>query len=407
MTNLDQRLFKEVVDFLIPFMGEGEREKWLRLAFDERICSKLNFKGAAGEFTPRVTDDLIRHGEVLPGKQAIIVLLEVMHGDLGFDRQQVIETIQHKLVAHFNAGAAQHRFPTRENFVKTEEILPSGDLLPYMVNREDQEYRLGRFIQRPGAKQRTPVVCLIYGDEFQCHEMFLERLKFVSLPRLLDLRFQQNTILPYLLHWPTRFQDMAELHDKLRKHLADEICGYSSAGLNEINDELSRNPAPVLVHTHLCTEDWQRHGLNAVRGFLEFWRQWPPLKSSQHVVVCLCIKYKAQTYGKASPLLARLFLSRATYSNLAALVEQALGTLDYTQFDPLVCAPLPKLEDVTITEVENWARSKETHALCRHQNLLVEIRAIFAEWEIRTKSTTIPMEIISPKLEQLLAKHRR
>ncbi|PNJ91567.1 hypothetical protein CEP14_13710 [Cylindrospermopsis raciborskii C04] len=55
-------------------------------------------------------------------------------------------------------------------------------LLPYLVNRIEQEYELGRVIVR---NSPSPLICIIHGDEFQSHDKFLERLHKVSLPRFL------------------------------------------------------------------------------------------------------------------------------------------------------------------------------------------------------------------------------
>ncbi|MBD2452358.1 hypothetical protein H6G76_35715 [Nostoc sp. FACHB-152] len=76
-------------------------------------------------------------------------------------------------------------------------------LLPYLVNRSKQEYELEQKIRQA---PRFPLICIIYGDEFQSHQGFLERIYKVSLPKFLE----QDLIQRYHLPSPPNFHNFEE-----------------------------------------------------------------------------------------------------------------------------------------------------------------------------------------------------
>src|SRR6185503_17343659 len=78
-----------------------------------------------------------------------------------------------------------------------------GGLLPYLCDRSDQETALHEALQyRKKNFERRPFVCIIHGDEYECHDMFRTRMKGVSLPRLLSLGAESDSIEEILLPWP-------------------------------------------------------------------------------------------------------------------------------------------------------------------------------------------------------------
>lgn len=99
MANLDSALFQEVVDWLIPFMiDEDERRSIVRLALTPAALRRLKLSGPADSFTVQMVSTLLQYGEVVPGKPAVIALLDTLRNNVGVDRQAEIDQLQSKLM---------------------------------------------------------------------------------------------------------------------------------------------------------------------------------------------------------------------------------------------------------------------------------------------------------------------
>jgi hypothetical protein len=288
-------------------------------------------------------------------------------------------------------------------------------LLPYLPNRGDQEFELGQAFHKC-LKQSSPhpLVCIIHGDEFQSHDKFLERLQKLSIPRLLGLNPSQTKVKEYPLHWPSGLKDVNGLSARLCKNLADSVLGCSFSSLEDINEAFYKYPDPIIVHTHLLTEDWQQ-GPEVLNKLLEFWQGWSDLLAGQRLIVCLFIKYqiKRQRRLKGFSLTSlfgylRGFLRRRRYQRMNASIHkqiEALQAYDCKQLDRLFVVVLPQLSGINRTHVENWARSEETKQFVGEAmigRLIDAIGELFDSWEEKTSSNQIPMDDLAHNLIDLL-----
>ena len=168
----------------------------------------------------------------------------------------------------FVTAAVSHQLET-EHRPKPE--IPR--LLPYMSDRSEQEIELGQALKyHRENKPRRPFVCFIHGDENECHDMFLERLKLISLPKLLKLELEHTSIKDYLLQWPARSVAPPNRLNVLRSNLAAVLVGDSTASTPEMCVAVSRHAMPVMIHATLYAEDWQHAGPELITGFVEFWK---------------------------------------------------------------------------------------------------------------------------------------
>lgn len=105
-TDLHPALRQELVNELIPHMAtQQERQAKLHLALPNAAYRRIDFHGAADVFTANMVDSLFQYGEIAPGKQAIVAVLDVIHAQVGLNNQRTIERLQQKLLAHFqNVG---------------------------------------------------------------------------------------------------------------------------------------------------------------------------------------------------------------------------------------------------------------------------------------------------------------
>lgn len=289
-------------------------------------------------------------------------------------------------------------------------------LLPYLPNRTEQEFELVPAIKRFMAESvRRPLVCIVHGDEWQSHDMFLERLCRVSLPRLLKLDRSKVTVKEYPLSWPSGLKIIERLPERLRTDLADTVEDYSLATTEQINQTFSHYPGPILVHLHISTSEWQRLGLGLLRKVLQFWQDWPDLKPDQVLVVCICIKYQVNRPSSKRPRwwflqwvgwLSRTLRNRRC-SRLNLKVKQQIEQLEQSGFQSLnhlIGVVLPKLEDVTQSNVEDWARSKVIKTFVGEAQLgeLREaVQRMFGEQGIAPE-TTIAMDEVARQLKALL-----
>lgn len=285
-------------------------------------------------------------------------------------------------------------------------------LLPYLPNRTDQEFTLSQVIQQWQSRaKRQPLICLIHGDELQSHYKFLERLRKVSFPRLLNLDLKQTAIKEHQLEWPSTLKNLDHLSARLTKNLADTVENYSHASVEEINQTLGNHPGPVIVHLHLLTDDWRRLGPGLLPKILEFWQQWPELGVNQTLIVCIFVKYqlKRSTQKRKHWWLINPFtwlrgvLKCRRCQKLNREITEQLKALDASGFKDFIhCTGtvLPQLNNVNRNHVEDWVRCHDTKTFAGEavlEQLMGAVRQMFEQED------TMPMDQLGTHLKELLS----
>ncbi len=303
---------------------------------------------------------------------------------------------------------SQGNNPSQATLTNKREI-PS--LLPYLPNRTDQEFELAQAIQKlMGQSPYCPLVCLVHGDELQSHDKFLERLRKVSLPRLLKLNLKQTAIKEYHLKWPASLKKLDTLFARLTKNLADTVENDSFANVQTINQTFGKYPGPVLIHLHLLTDDWKRLGPKLLPKVLEFWQTWPDLGSEQTLIICIFIKYQHRQTTKTRKWLwlrnpiawVKRWLRYRRCQKLNLTIAQQLDQLaasEFSAFHRLLGVVLPKLDNITRGHVEDWVRSEETKIFAGEavlEQLVGAVRDMFDQYE------TMPMDNVATQLTTLL-----
>lgn len=99
-------LLQELVNVLTPYMAtEQERQAKLRLALPNAAYQQINFHGPAGVFTANMVNTLLQYGEDAQGKQTIIAVLDVIHDQVGGNKQRDIDQLRQRLLAHFQPAS--------------------------------------------------------------------------------------------------------------------------------------------------------------------------------------------------------------------------------------------------------------------------------------------------------------
>ena len=93
---------EELVKILIPHMTSSqERQANLHLALPNAAYRRIDFQGSAHLFTVNLVNTLLQYGEIAPGKQALVAVLEVIHAQVGADTQYKIAHVRSLLLKYF------------------------------------------------------------------------------------------------------------------------------------------------------------------------------------------------------------------------------------------------------------------------------------------------------------------
>ena len=308
----------------------------------------------------------------------------------------------------------------RDRLKEGRDIPP---LLPYLVNRDNQEFKLKEALKKMfNHPYPQPLLCIIHGDQFQCHDTFFQSLEKVSLPKI----FKGNTnittnnnytefIKKYQLKWPPINTSIEDLKNILEHNLVDTVLDNKFASKADINEYLA-SIGTVIIHTHLLTADLQENSSIIIEKFIEFWQDWPELIPNQYLIIFLFIKYKKykiepnQNYFQKLQnwVFQDLFKKSSNTRNWNSSIQKSIKDLsssNFTKFDKIMGVVLPELQEITQTEVESWARSKEVKNYWDEENIqyLIDIiEDMFEKWKKQQASDTMPMSKLAINLTDIL-----
>ncbi len=360
-----------------------------------------------------------QHLDVNPQKQTDILKNEnTVDGNentalQGNDNQAVLGN--RNIVVYGSNNQIQFLSPNAENLPRQQSAREIPSLLPYLVNRSQQEYELEKAIKKLIEKAPlSPLICIIHGDEFQSHDKFLERLHKVSLPKCLE----QESIKQYHLPSPPKLKDVDEFSDYLRTKLGDIVVKRSSASVEEINTYFNECCIPILIHTHLLTEKSQKQESVILDNLLNFWHTWP-VHNNHNLVICIFIKYQIKPKKRTNNsyivrLIFRLinyFSKQYRHQKINQTIYEYIETLSQSNFDKfnrLSGLVLPELTGVNRGEAEDWVRMEYTQNVIGEamaDKLLKEIRELFHKWEEQNSLDTMPMDNLGEDLFKLLKYH--
>ena len=274
-------------------------------------------------------------------------------------------------------------------------------LLTYDLDRSDQEFQLSQHIEKLGRLPPKPLICLIHGNDDECHDKFIDCLEKKGLHRLLGLTQNLAPYRIYIPKWPSQPNEQDHFHERYRKSLADSILQYSHASQEELNACLMAQPAPVIIELEFQARSWKKHAANVVLNVLDFWQQWPPLAPNQTLLVFLSIRY----LSKQRPL-SKVFGCKPIGEEISA----SLKSLPDTYSRQIMVAVLPTLEGVIRQDVEAWVRMKENELLLRFGEAVVDdlretVRAMFEECQSKEEPKRISMKRVTKRLRQILQQH--
>lgn len=273
------------------------------------------------------------------------------------------------------------------------------NILPYLCDRSDQEYELRHALEQSETRTDRPILCIVHGEETEAHDKFLERLQEVMLPQLLPDRTERAGVHSYRLEWPSNFRTPEEMRSKLELSLSKEVL-YNAVGTFEmINMRIGANVGPVVVHSHVITENWQHERMRGLDTFIRLWQDWPDLAVRQKVFVFLFVKYQGNKSFAPHKL--------RRYRRVNREIREALANYDFSPFDRLTAAVLAELRGPTLAETQDWARSEEVGNFCDRQELVKAAGEYYAQWareNPRIIPTRIPTDELAPNLREMISR---
>lgn len=266
-------------------------------------------------------------------------------------------------------------------------------LLPYLCNRSDQETELCLALQQhQQTMPRRPFVCIIHGDEFECHSEFLERIKLTALPGTLNLEPKHLSLEEYNLVWPSRSVSSDRYAQVFASNLGASLVQKTAAPPVEIVKYIATHEKPLLITSHLLTEDFLEGGTDLLAAFLEFWNTWPDLPPGRTLINCVCLKHqRSEKMG---------FLQKWKLQRLDDRIRIWVGNPDLTSYRGLFGVVLAELQAIRRSDVEAWTRNTAVRALCEIQDK--KIRELFQRQELCTPDGLISMEMLADELRELV-----
>ncbi|MGH8693883.1 MAG: TIR domain-containing protein [Burkholderiales bacterium] len=264
-------------------------------------------------------------------------------------------------------------------------------LLPYLCNRSEQEAALGPALRHHRqTRPRRPVVCIVHGDERESHGWFLERLRYHSLPKFLDLELRRMSVKDKPMRLPRR----AGGPNAFWSNLGDALLGNTAASPDEIFDFIARHEEPLMISLDLLTDDFEGIGDGLLTAFFDFCNQWPDLPANRTVLHCVCLKYRR--YGHAGWFDFKTRKLRQLNDRLRAFVE----AMDFSRHAGVSGIVLPELRAIPRGDVEAWSRHDEVREFCRIEEH--EIRALYERRDLCNRDGHIAMESLAEELKQMM-----
>lgn len=274
---------------------------------------------------------------------------------------------------------SQKRLPAKSKFIPP--------ILSYLPDRDDQVWALRKAIQihvNEYPNKHRPLLCLIHGDEYQCHGRLVERFVLESLVNIIPEQMANSDVRPQYLPLPTNIDGF---HEKILTGLGDLFGIPFVSSHHEIAQTIADTQyiSPVILYSEIYTEDWQSHGkTNIIHDFLEFWANWPILNTQKHLLlICLCFNYRYDKlfWLKHFLTIFHNYKIRHVFNDLA--LEQ-----------PHEVVVLPELLSIEKRHVEQWAK---IYLNDHSDEIMPYIRDLF-----KKPGTKIAMEPLARQLKKIL-----
>jgi hypothetical protein len=299
--------------------------------------------------------------------------------DLTGDNNQVVGQVSGGIIVNVSGDGGQVIISPQKNAEEKADLKASSNkvphLLPYLPNRNKQKDELEKAIDNHlNQASPKPMICILHGDQDQCHKEFLDRLIKYSFFEQVGFTSSDEKIWRQQLFWPhdlerDKMEKIENLEYWLLKDLAEKFLNRRSATKEVINQVFCEYPSPVLIETRLSTKNWQRQGDLILDKLLCFWQTWPALNHGKKIIICISIEYEItrkngcqkSRFKRFWDYLINYFKNKDSQSKKKEIQTKLkrLSEKDFQRFSCLSGIVLPELMGVCQDQVKDWASSDE------------------------------------------------
>jgi hypothetical protein len=266
---------------------------------------------------------------------------------------------------------------------------------PYHCDRSEQVDQIAEALN--SRTRDSPIVFIVHGDEDQCHDTFLERLRDELLPKSLALDPNLNCIQEYVIELPNSRSNKELFRKKLLRNLHSAVHEGSTAAPDviKIAETLARLDQPVLIQALLLTHKLGKDKQAIIGWFEEFWADWPIHDAKFHRLVFLEVFYVLRPgVGWFS------WFHRWNQKRENARLRQVLGSPE-RRSGPSRAVILDELRGVTEEDLRVWAKRLVEQKVRGARDLLVRIESLckqpgFLDHEHRVAMAKIAKELGGP-----------
>lgn len=299
----------------------------------------------------------------------------------------------------FEFGDKTNKWPGDHHRVSATEHPESAltELVPYMVNRIDQELALRTaFKHHLSHRPRCPHVIMVYGKYTQAMEEYLHRLQESSLPAALRVVKKPDILKWVDMNW-SRNKNWADNPEELIMRFDHEIelelnlepGAWPSVAPNSLT---SLQKALILCY-RVRYDSWRDTHVTALRHWLCSWSRVIPLSPVYPLIVLFAVQYG----DSKAPLLERMF-HRQKNPDCHPIIAQVCE-LESAGASDVTVSKLPELGNVTFEDIEQWIRKHvrppDPPAMIRKAKVILNDLDILMD-------AGLPMEQLGEKLETLL-----
>jgi hypothetical protein len=264
--------------------------------------------------------------------------------------------------------------------------LPS--LLPYQVNHWYQKKLLEELCENSKSILPRPVIAIVHGNSDQAQDMFLKRLCWEFIPRIIN---SQPPAQNFHLRWPSEINSVKNLSKALTKSLGEIFSYNQTASCQDIQDKLAIDPRTIVIDTVLTTNNPGKYNGDILKGFLDYWQNWPDLQPHQNLFIFLFLNYRISEKHS---------IKSFTYMIRKRQVLSQISHCNFQQYRRIIGTVLPELKGILQSDVEEWARTYARDYL--DDDITVTLYKIRKLYDTHEKEQRIPMEILASYLKEFL-----
>lgn len=239
-------------------------------------------------------------------------------------------------------------------------------LLLLQINRTRQEKAfLDAFARHQKSGLRQPFVCVIHGEESARVDLFAERLRRITLPRIQGPNAKPPQ---YIQLWFPTAGRRPDIQEFLLGRLGETLLNKRRALRAEIMRVIAQLDSPLLIELTLSTADWDKRREQEVNDFIRFWSRWSLPQPAQITIASILLIHED------APNLRQP--ARSTGRTNKAEVLNFLKNLEFRKFPALGGVVLPELTLVTKKDALDFI-NKHANVWTNQTRTMFEVDKLF------------------------------